>query len=129
MKKNDMTIKRKVISIVVILLYVITWLGGHRTHSINLQKHAAQLYVGALVKNKEMSDFALSEGLEKPQPITLRKDGPRSKVKWSIPIFPGILLANSYYEIGPLSAKGGTKIILYYGTSSKVICYITKWMS
>jgi len=124
-----MTIKRKVISIVIILLYVITWLGGHRTHSMNLQKHAAQLYVGALFKNKEMSDFALSEGLEEPLPIELRKDGPKSKVKWSIPIVPGILLVNSYYVNGPLWAKGGTKIILYYGISSKVICYLTKWMS
>lgn len=124
-----MTLKRKVISIVVMLLYVITWIGGHRTHSINLQKHAAQLYVGALFKNKEMSDMASSEGLEEPPPIVVRKDGPKSKVKWSIPIVPGILLVNSYYVIGPLYAEGGTKIILYYGISSKVICYLTKWMS
>jgi hypothetical protein len=96
---------------------------------MNLQKHAAQLYVGALFKNREMSDFALSDGLEEPPPIVVRKDGPRSKVKWSIPIFPGILLANSYYVIGPLYAKGGTKIILYYGISSRVIFYLTKWMS
>ena len=124
-----MTIKRKVISIVIIILYVITWIGGHRTHSMNLQKHAAQLYVGTIFKNQKWSDWARSEGLEEPPPIRLRKDGPKSGVKWSIPIFPGILLANSYYEIGPLSAKGGTKIILYYGISSKVICYVTKWMS
>jgi len=124
-----MTIKRKIISIVVFLLFVITWLGGHRTHSINLQKHAAQLYVGALFKNKEMSDVARSEGLEEPPPIKLRKDGPKSKVKWSIPVFPGILLVNSYYVNGTLYAEGGTKIILYYGISSRVICYITKWMS
>lgn len=124
-----MTIKRKIISIVVILLYAITWIGGQRTHSMNLQKHATQLYVGALLKNQKMSDWARSEGLEEPNPIELRKDGPRSKVKWSIPIIPGILLANSYYVNGPLWAEGGTKIILYYGISSKVICKITKWMS
>lgn len=124
-----MSIKKKVILIVIILLYAITWLGGHRTHSINLQKHAAQLYVGALFKNKEMSDLARSEGLEEPQPIVVRKDGPKSKVKWSIPIMPGVLLANSYYVNSPLWAKGGTKIVLYYGISSKVICYLTKWMS
>ncbi len=124
-----MTKKKKYIIIVVIFLYIITWLGGHRTHSMNLQIHATQLHVGAVFKNMEMSDFAISEGLEEPNPIKLRKDGPKSEVKWSIPILPGILLVNSYYEIGPLWAKGGTKIILYYGISSKVICYITKWMS
>lgn len=124
-----MTKKKKVILIIVILLYVITWLGGHRTHSMNLQKHATQLYIGALFKNQKWSDWARSEGLEEPQPIRLRQDGPKSKVKWSIPIVPGILLVNSYYVNGPLWAKGGTKIILYYGISSKVICYITKWMS
>jgi hypothetical protein len=124
-----MTRKKKVILIVIILLYAITWIGGHRTHSMNLQKNATQLYVGALFKNQSMSDFARSEGLEEPDPIKLRKDGPKCEVKWSIPIVPGILLVNSYYVNGPLWAKGGTKIILYYGISSKVICYITKWMS
>jgi hypothetical protein len=124
-----MTKKKKVITIIVILFYAITWLGGHVTHSRNIREYATKQYNGALLKNKKMSDFAISEGLEEPNPIKLRKDGPKSKVKWSIPIAPGILLVNSYYEIGPLWAKGGNKIILYYGISSKVICYITKWMS
>ncbi|MCP4261615.1 MAG: hypothetical protein GY774_29550 [Planctomycetes bacterium] len=124
-----MSIKRKVILIIVILLYAITWLGGHTSHSMNLKKHICQLYLETVLKNKKWSEWARSEGLEEPQPIKLRKDGPKCEVKWSIPIVPGILLANSYYENGPLWAEGGTKIILYYGFSSKVICYITKWMS
>ena len=124
-----MTKKKKVISIVVVLLYAITWFGGHAAHSRNIREYATKQYNEARLKNQKWSDWARSEGLEEPQPIELRKDGPMYEVKWSIPIVPGILLANSYYENGPLWAKGGTKIILYYGISSKVICYITKWMS
>ncbi len=97
-----MTRKKKIISIVVILLYAITWLGGHATHSKKIREHAIKLYDEARLNHQKMSDWAHSEGLEEPQPVRLRKDGPKSEVKWSIPLVPGVLLANSYYVNGPL---------------------------
>jgi hypothetical protein len=76
-----------------------------------------------------MSAFAREEGLADQQPIKLREGGPQSEVKWSFPLLPGIIVANSYYVNGPLYAEGGTKMILYYGVSSTVICKLTKWVS
>lgn len=48
-------------------------------------------------------------------PIELRQGGPTSGVRWCVPVLPGVLLADSYYCVGPLCAAGGVKIVLYDG--------------
>jgi hypothetical protein len=120
---------KRSILVAVCFAYTITWLGGHYTHRKNLASQALALYNAAQKRNAEMSAFAREEGLADQQPIKLREGGPQSEVKWSFPLLPGIIVANSYYVNGPLYAEGGTKMILYYGVSSTVICKLTKWVS
>lgn len=113
----------------VVAIYAITWVGGHVSHSKKVESHALATYEAAKKKNDEMSAFAQREGLADYEPIQLRQGGPKSDVKWSFPLLPGILVVNSYYVIAPLWAEGGTKLIVCYGTSSAVICKLSKWVS
>ena len=114
---------------VVIAAYGITWVGGHLSHARNIASHALNTYEAAQSKNNAMSAFAQEVNMVNVQAINLRPAGPKSEVKWSFPLLPGILIANSYYVNGPLWAEGGTKLIVYYGISSAVVCKLTKWIS
>jgi hypothetical protein len=121
--------KKLVILLAVGIAYAITWAGGHFTHYRKLASHALRSYEAAQKRNDEMSAFANENKLPNHKPIELRENGPKSEVKWSFPLLPGIIVANSYYVNGPLWAEGGTKLIVYYWISSAVICKLKKWIS
>jgi hypothetical protein len=124
-----MSKKNKITVFSLVAIYAITWVGGHLSHSKKVASNALAMYEAVQEKNDEISAFARREGLADYEPVQLGEGGPKSDVKWSFPLLPGILVVNSYYVIGPLWAEGGIKIIGYYGTSSRIICWISKWKS
>ena len=63
-----------------------------------------------------------------PRRIT-RDGGPIARVNWCVPLLPGILIADSYYVVGPLYGRGGVSIILYYGFGCYQIGPIGGWIS
>lgn len=122
--------KRKIIAGVAIL-YALTWMGGWITHSRELQASAWQMYADAKKQDREMAELFQKEGhglYYAPDHLS-SKNGPSAKVNWCVPILPGVLLANSYYVIGPLWGKGGVKIVLYYVFGAKELVYISRWVS
>lgn len=64
-----------------------------------------------------------------PPIYRLRAGGPKSAVAWCFPILPGVLLAKSSYNVGPLYAQGGQKIVIYYGVGSFTLLELVGWRS
>jgi hypothetical protein len=73
------------------------------------------------LQNQEVERVAATLGSDydpKCDLIELRQGGPATKVKWSFPLLPGVLVTDSWYSIGPLWAEGGVKLVFYYGIDS-----------
>jgi hypothetical protein len=64
-----------------------------------------------------------------PDRRLVHADGPKSGVFWCVPILPGLLLADSYYSIGPLAAAGGSKLVIYWGFGSTEIPFLWYWIA
>jgi hypothetical protein len=115
--------------LIVAALYAFTWGGGWISHQRGLSAHARQLYVQA--QQREIEEVALykQEGSSyQPRRIT-RDGGPIARVNWCVPVLPGVLIANSHYVIGPLYARGGVSIVLYYGFGCHQFGSIGGWIS
>jgi hypothetical protein len=54
---------------------------------------------------------------------------PQTKVKWCVPLLPGLLLANSSETLGPLIGHGSLKLVFYDGTGTEVICEALLWLA
>jgi hypothetical protein len=119
---------RRKIAICLIPLYLVTWIGGYYSHSAILKRDTQRLYDAAKQRDTEFAADAAKGGFEAPRPMT-RTDSPVSKVEWCFPVFPGVLIADSYYVIGPLYGRGGVKIVFYYGFGSWATKPIWGWIS
>ena len=109
-------------SLVVALLYGLTWVGGYYTHKRALSGFAQRLYVEA--QDLERKQAALRGGSR----IT-RDGGPFTRINWCVPVLPGILLADSEYTIGPRYGQGGLSILVYYGVGCLQFGPIIGWIS
>ena len=113
------------------LLYLVTWIGGWYSHAKNIRSGADRIYRDAFEQLKAKAEVVYEqegrplEACEFP----LFPDGPSAGVIWCFPIAPGVLIADSYYQIGPLWGQGGVKVVLYYGSDSRVIGEIFGWIS
>jgi hypothetical protein len=76
------------IAVVLLLLYVVTWVGGWITHAQEVHAQAK------------------------------REHGYCAHVDWCFPVLPGFLVADSGYTIGLKHADDGIKIVLFYGIGS-----------
>jgi len=115
-------LKRKKLLVCIVLLYAVTWVGGWHSHAQQLRDHAEEIYRRGERRNQEIAAEAEMTGT-KYRPVELRKGGPASEVDWCVPLLPGVLLTHSAYFVGPSSAKGGYKVVLYYGFGSKEVCF------
>jgi hypothetical protein len=59
----------------------------------------------------------------------VHEKGPIFGVDWCVPLLPGVLLADSYYSVGPLYARGGVKIVVWYGVGSLEGPLIWGWLT
>jgi hypothetical protein len=107
-------------------LYLVTEVGGWISHARQLREQTEASYRTAERENREEETAARKLGV-KPFLIKLHPDGPKSGVYWCLPVLPGVLLANSYWSVGPLYASGGTKVVLYYGFGSTELCTLVGW--
>lgn len=114
--------------IIVTLLYAVTWIGGWISHQRTLSIHAQQLYEQAAVFEQEVADSYQQEGTYQPRRIT-REGGPIAEVNWCFPILPGVLIADSYYVVGPRNGLGGVSIVAFYGFGSFQFGPIWGWIS
>src|ERR1700693_3043923 len=89
-----------------VLLYAFTWIGGWITYAHQLQERAEGGYLMAQKENEE-AEFEAHYSEYKPHLIKLREGGPTSRVWWCVPVLPGVLLADSEYDIGQGWGGGG----------------------
>ena len=121
---------KKKIAVAVVFLYAVTWVGGWITHSRELKARARQMYAEAEKQDRELAELSQKEGLGSYDTSGhLRKNGPSTCVTWCVPLLPGVLLADSWYVIGPLVGRGGMKIVLYYGFGAIEIVCLSGWIS
>jgi hypothetical protein len=123
-----MKLRRRVFWATVLVLYAVTWVGGWITHARDIQASAEARYARAQERFSEMMAEE-PPGSETPIFLRLREGGPATGVDWCVPLLPGVLLADSYQVLGPLNARGGIQIVLYYGVDSMVLCHITLWLA
>jgi hypothetical protein len=110
---------------VYLVLYVATGIGGFRSHARQLQDKTESQYrqfEQRFQKAKEEARWVDGIPLDDPYRWYLHKNGPRSEVNWCVPVAPGLLVADSYSSVGPTVAKGGYKLVLYYGFGSAEFC-------
>jgi len=119
-----MTKRKKLIACILVPLYLGTWIGGWISHAHDLRGRAEIDYRWFERRNLERQ----ADGLDY-HPIRLNPDGPSSSVNWCIPVLPGVLLVDSEISSGPMAARGGVKIVLYYGVGSMELCTLVGWMT
>jgi hypothetical protein len=105
----------------ILLLYAVTWVGGWITHARDLESSAWAGFQRGQELNAERQAHGLADHIE------LREGGPNTGVNWCIPLLPGVLLVDSYYELGPLAARDTGKIVIYYGIGSFEVCDLWGW--
>jgi hypothetical protein len=110
---------RHIVLVVIVLLYTATWVGGYYFHVQQLAATAEYLYANG---KRQQTTTTANGAIVSP-------DGPTVKVVWCVPILPGLLFVNSYYEIGCLWAQGGMKIVFFYGCGAKTLRDLTSWTS
>jgi hypothetical protein len=110
----------------ILLLYAVTWVGGWISHARDLESSTWAGYQRVQKLNAEWQAHGLGDA-ERPYRIKLREGGPRTGVNWCLPLLPGVLLVDSYYELGPLAARDTGKIVVYYGIGSFEVCDLWGW--
>jgi hypothetical protein len=110
------------------LLYALTWIGGRRSHARELQNRAQADWAAANALNQKAAHAAAHDGRSLPV-VELRPGGPVAKIAWCVPVFPGLLFADSYYAVGPLWGTGGPKLVLFYGWGSVEVFTLFCWAS
>ena len=106
----------KSIAAAVIASYAFTWIGGYLSHRHELAIQAAKDYAYVQKVNRERGAG-----------ITLNEDGPSTGIIWCVPVLPGILIAESYSFLGPLTGGVSTKTVVYYGFGSFVLAAGGGW--
>jgi hypothetical protein len=122
-----MRIRRKIL-FWLIPLYLVTWIGGWVSHSAALKRDAQRRYEAAQKSDAEYAALAAKEG-QPPSRPQAGKTGPHTDVSWCFPILPGVLIADSYYVVGPLYGRGGIKVVIFYGFGSLASEPLWGWIS
>jgi hypothetical protein len=114
--------------IVLAVLYAVTWIGGWIFHARDLASWAQERYDTQSKRNKDQTVDAFARG-EKPFLVELREGGPGTRVNWCLLLAPGLVMADSYYVLGPLSARGSFKLVFFYGFGSVIVCQWGGWIT
>ncbi len=115
--KLRFTLRRLMLFIAVIAIYLGTGVGGYRAHLRQLQREAQMIYDRQLRDNEFEIAFAEKTG-GTPSITRLLPGGPRCHVDYCIPIVPGVCFVQSGWGVHSLCAREGTKIVIFYGTGS-----------
>ena len=119
---------RRKILLWLIPLYAVTWVGGYFSHSASLKGEAQRLFDAAQKSDAEYAALAAKEGVA-PFRLKASKTGPVSGVSWCVPVLPGVLIADSYYVVGPLYGRGGVKVVIFYCVGSWASSPLWGWIA
>jgi len=116
------------VAMVLVSLYVATWIGGWRSLSGELDRRAWAGWHEGTQREQEITHRFAAEGLDKPGGFELLKGGPVTHF-WCVPLLPGVLLTKSSSIIGPMWGGGETKIVMYFGTGSFDLMILEVWIT
>ena len=119
--------RRRLIWGVVLALYAATWIGGVQTHARDLEASARGRYQALQERNAER--YGPDAGDAVPIFARLLEGGPDTGIDWSVPILPGVLLVESYEVLGPLNARGSTKLLVFGGRGFAVVRKWQTWVA
>jgi hypothetical protein len=97
-----------------IFLYAATWIGGYYSYSAALRHETQIRYQNAKKADRKYGDLAPGDEVKWVVPRA-GEHGPDCRVRWCFPILPGVLIASSYYYVGPLYAEDGVRLVCFYG--------------
>jgi hypothetical protein len=111
--KEIMLKRKKLLGIIIILLmYVGTWIDGSISLNQNLRQKAEASYRKAEQINRESVAAERHTGRE-PFLIPLHEGGPITS-EWCVPLLPSVLLRQWESSIGPLGGGNGSEIVFCY---------------
>ena len=111
--------------IIIILMYVGTWIVGWISLNQNLHQEAEESYRKAEQTNRERVTEERHTGRE-PFLIPLHEGGPMTS-EWCVPLLPAVLLRHWESSIGPLGGGGGSEIVFCYGFGSTKLQSFGGW--
>ena len=120
----------KILLGLILLGYLVTWLGAPGLARRDCTARADQAYAQAVADQERHKDMAreLGEDPNTFRPI-VNPAGPSVKIGLAIPLLPGLLLLDNGYQIGPLHGKGHLTVFLFYGFGVRRLLDITTWVS
>jgi len=125
--------KRKII---VILLYLATWVGGWVLHEREVKARADLIYQRVskriqweIAEFNKCEDKDLAKDLIGSRTQLLYPTGPIAGVKWCLPLLPGVLLSETDIVIGPMNGGGDLNIVLFYGFGTIILSSGPSWRS
>jgi hypothetical protein len=101
---------------VILLLYLIAWVGGWITHALTWQAQLQATWRSNKRYHEKKEELARQWGSEEYLQIVkedraarLWPDGPIASVDWCLPLLPGVLLSSTHAEVGPLAGGGNVQ--------------------
>ncbi len=108
--------------LIVCALYAATWIGGLLVYPRDMALRAEEEHATASAIDRRR----ISESKSVPAAFP---DGPKTTLRWSVPIAPGLLLVSSDYVIGPLWGHGGIRLVVFYGVGTVETGPLIGWIS
>jgi hypothetical protein len=119
--------RRRVLWGLVVALFFATWVGGVRAHFGDLEASARSRY--QMLQERNVERHGPYAGDEVPPHVRLLEGGPHTGIEWSVPILPGVLIVDSYEILGPLSAHGSTKLLVFDGSGFSIVFEWREWVT
>jgi hypothetical protein len=122
--------RRVKILLLILLGYLVTWLGAPPLARRACTARANQFYLRAAASEKDYREttrqFGGDPNLSRP---FVTPGGPSIEFGRAVPILPGVLLLSNGYQLGPLNGKGQLTFFLYYGFGVCRLLDLTTWIS
>jgi len=117
----------RILLIVILGLYLFTWIGGWLRIKSDLDAEAWNTWRRVTAENAKTRALFASEGFPAPQ-VEVRPGGPATRVV-CVPLLPGVLYTYTSSVIGPLWGHGGWSVMIYYGFGTVEVYRGTSWVS
>lgn len=118
---------RRQFFVLVLVLYLATWVGGWKSHAEQMKETAEAKYKAIELSNQQLAEEDREFGIQQ-RPIPLHSR-PHWGVSWCVPLLPGVLLTDSYFSVSPMGGRGGVKVVIYYGFNSTELCMLWGWIA
>ena len=118
---RDFISRHRLILIILALAYVATGFGAWVSHSEQMELVAIRSRLNAIQRDQHLSEFLGPSGSARRGSMPPGDGRPVVRVKWCVPLLPGVAVVYSTAEIPPDYSESGAKVVLWYGIGSKIL--------